>query len=94
MRFPVIDLHDYLDMDLMDKLIVLNNNGVKIGVVNSRLMCSTLYALGAFYVETRSRLKGADREIVDAVPFLKGPRLEKYLEQIDMSSLYSSLDLN
>lgn len=86
MRTPVIDLHDYLDMDLVDKLIVLRNNGVPIGRVETKLLRSELHALGGFYVEVRTSLTGQE-ERIDAVPFLKGPRLDKYLETVDLSSL-------
>jgi hypothetical protein len=85
MPTPVVDLHDYLDMDLVDKLIVLENNGVQIGRVNTRLLINNLYWLDSFYVEVRRR-RGHSAD-VDAVPFLRGPRLDKYLEQIDLSEL-------
>ena len=84
MATPVIDIHDFLDLDLLDQLIVLDNNGVLIGLVETKLLSSELYALGSFYVEVRLRPTG---KAYDAVPFVKGPRLDKYLDAIDLTAV-------
>ena len=87
MNLPVIDLHEYLEMSLVDRIIILQNNGVQIASVSTKLLRSELYVLGSFYVETRTKIHLSDDCVHDAIPFLKGPRLDKYLDTIDLFEL-------
>jgi len=87
MNHTAIDLHDFLDMELVDRLITLRNNGVRIGTVRTTFLRCDLYTLGSFYVEARTVRTAEGPHIQDALPFVKGPRLDKYLDAIDLSVL-------
>ena len=94
MNSTSIDLYDFLDLELVDRLIVLRANGVHVAKLSTTFQRSDLYTLGSFYVEVRTTRKNGSSTVHDALPFVKGPRLDKYLESIDLSPLMNSNSRN
>ena len=82
---PTVDLHEFLDLDVVDRQLLVERYGVSLGLVDTTLYRFELFAIGSFYAEVRSVVRRGDVSVQDIVPFVKGPRLDKYVESIDLS---------
>lgn len=93
MSNALIDIHDFLDLNLVDKEILLRNHAQLIDTYDTGYFKFRLYTLGNFYVEVKMVLdKSFELKAKEAVPFLKGPRLNKYLDKVDLDTLGLTVD--
>ena len=89
MSFPIIDVHEFLDLEFVDRQLLLEHHGVRLGIVHTAFKRMELYAIGSFYVERIVSLSNVFRCEDVLVPFVKGPRLDKYLDAVNLSDLFN-----
>ena len=77
---------EYLDLTDEDQLEVLLDQGKKIATLKSIDCSYELFAMENFFVEIRLDL-GTDT-ILSLNPFVRGPRLEKFINDIEVNEEY------
>ena len=80
-------LYEYAGLSLTDRLQLVWERGVFLHNVAWYSHGYNLYQLFDFYVEVVIEYTDTTNVITDAVPFLRGDRLNKYLDCIDLDKL-------
>jgi hypothetical protein len=80
-------LLEFESLELTAQLEHVVETGTPIAQIKTPRKGSLLYALYNFYVELEMEYKKGISDVVAVHPFRIGPKLEKYLEQIDISEL-------
>ena len=89
MRACDIDLHEFLHLDVNERLEIIDEYGVPLSTFATNMNQLCLYRLSSFYVETKESFK--IKRVLYAIPFIGGPRLDKYLESINLNDLLINL---
>jgi hypothetical protein len=80
-------LLEFESLELTEQLELVVDRGTPIAQIKTTRKGSLLYSLYNFYVELEMEYKKGISDVVAVHSFRIGPKLEKYLEQIDISEL-------
>jgi hypothetical protein len=78
-------LYEYGILSLPERLQLVWHRGTFLANVKTSQQGHNLYALYNFFVEVELTYKETQTVITDAVPFVTGERLNKYLGTIDLT---------
>jgi hypothetical protein len=79
-----VTLYEYSQLDLTDRCQLLWEQGTLLHNVATFTHGFNLYCLYGYYVEVVVKYEAEAVTITDAVPFVRGYRLSKYLASIDL----------
>jgi hypothetical protein len=80
-----VQIHEYINLDLSRRACILCEQGIFLDKYIDFEYITSLYYINNFFIEIV--VSSGDNHIIDIVPFRNGPRLEKYLRNIDLNKL-------
>ena len=80
-------LLEFESLDLTEQLEHVVENGTPLAQIKNTRKGTLLYALYSYYVELEMVYKKGMTDVTTAHAFRMSPKLDKYLDQIDISDL-------
>jgi hypothetical protein len=80
-----MSIYDFIKLSLEERAELVLERGVFLDSFASGVNATSLYLLDGFFVEAEICVKEA--RITDFIPFKQGYRLEKYVEDVDLTQI-------